>query len=62
MTTYTLNIEPIGDHLMVTVVELGITVETAPGETSNDAALDAAHAAIDTWMLEQRSRETVKAS
>ena len=61
-TTYTLQVKAVGDHLEVTILPLGITIQTGPGETSNDAALDVAHAAIDTWMLEQRSHETVVAS
>lgn len=61
-TTYTIQLEAVGDHLQVTIPELGITVETAPGKTSRDDAFDVAHAAIDTWMLEHRSGASVKAS
>lgn len=57
-----LQLKAVGDHLEVTIPELGITVETAPGKMSQDDAFDVAHAAIDAWMLEHRSREAVKAS
>ncbi len=58
---YTLQLKAVGDHLEVTIPELGITVSTEPGKTSRDDAFDVAHAAIDTWLLEHRSHETVKA-
>jgi hypothetical protein len=29
---YTIDIQPIGDHLQVTIPEIGVTVETASGE------------------------------
>ena len=61
---YTLQLKSVGDHLEVTIPELNITVETAPGKTSRDDALDVAHTAIEKWTLQQRRREqeTVKAS
>jgi len=61
-TTYTLQLKAVGDHLEVTIPELGITVSTEPGKTSQDDAFDVAHAAIDAWMLQHRSHDTVKAS
>jgi hypothetical protein len=59
---YTLQLKAVGDHLEVTIPELGITVSTEPGKTSQDDAFDVAHAAIDAWMLQHRSHNTVKAS
>jgi hypothetical protein len=61
-TTYTLQVKEVGDHLEVHIPELNITVSTQPGKTSRDDAFDVAHAAIDAWMLERHSDETVKAS
>jgi GH35 family endo-1,4-beta-xylanase len=61
--TYTIKHEQIGDHLQVHIVELDITVETDPGKTSRDDALDLAHQAITKYHLAQRSQpEQVKAS
>lgn len=59
---YTLQLKSVGDHLEVFIPELNITVETGPGETSRDAALDVAHRAIIEYHLKQREREQVKAS
>lgn len=60
--TYTLNIEPVGDHLRVCIPELDITIETAPGEIKRDQAVDAAHRAITQYMMEQHEQHQVKAS
>ncbi len=51
-TKYTLNIEPIGDHLEVTIPEIGVTVATT-GASRNEA-IDAAHRAIKEHVLQQR--------
>lgn len=53
---YTINYEPQGDHLVVTVPELGITVSTAAGEMSRDAATNAGLRAI-TEHLEAKRKE-----
>jgi hypothetical protein len=45
-TTYTIDFEPIGDHLRVTIPELGFVLETAPGETRRDDPERVALAAI----------------
>jgi GH35 family endo-1,4-beta-xylanase len=60
--SYTIKHEQIGDHLQVTIVELDLVVETEPGKTSRDDALDVAHQAITKYHLAKRSREQVKAS
>ncbi len=62
--TYHLTIEPQGDHLQVSILELpelGI-LETQPGHTRDDDALDVAHKAIIEWNLTHRERKAVKAS
>jgi hypothetical protein len=50
---YTLNIEPIGDHLRVSIPELDTIVETEPGHTSDSDAFDAAHLAIEQAILKR---------
>jgi hypothetical protein len=60
--TYTNKHKQVGDHLEVTIQELGITVETEPGKTSRDDALDVAYLEIERWHLAKREREQVKAS
>ena len=60
--TYTLNIEPIGDHLQVTIPELSLIIETAPGEIKRDDAVDAAHRAITAYRMKQWERNQVRAS
>jgi len=55
---YTINYEPQGDHLAVTVPELGITVETAAGEVTRDAATAAAQRAIIAHLEQKRSRRS----
>jgi hypothetical protein len=50
---YTLNIEQVGDHLQVTIPELDVTIETAPGKLSDGDAFDAAHLCIEQAMLKR---------
>jgi hypothetical protein len=57
--TYTIKHTRVGDHLEVTIVELGLTVETQPGQTSYDDALDLAHDVIVEHQLKQREHEQV---
>jgi len=63
---YTINYEPQGDHLAVSIPELGITVSTAAGETSRDAATRAGLAAItehlEATRKERRPRKHTRAS
>jgi hypothetical protein len=60
--TYTIDIQPVGDHLQVTIPELGITVSTASGEIKRDDAERVALAAISKWQMQQWERSQVKAS
>jgi ribosome-associated translation inhibitor RaiA len=55
---YTLNIEPKGDHLEVTIPELGVTIETKPGQTSDGDAFDAAHDCIERAVLKRDAQYT----
>jgi hypothetical protein len=55
-TTYTIKQKQVGDHLEVTIVELGVTVETKPGKTSYDDALDLAHDVIVEHQTKQREQ------
>lgn len=59
---YTFLLRAVGDHLEVTIPELGITVSTRPGQTSRDDALDVAHQAIIAYHLKQREESRAKAS
>ena len=56
--TYTIQLKAVTDHLEVYIPELDITVETQPGETSYDAALNLAHDAVVEYHLKQREQET----
>ena len=51
---FTLNIEPLGDHLQVTIPELGITVQTT-GTTRREAE-QVALRAIDEHLMSTRQR------
>ena len=59
--TYAIDIEPVGDHLKVTIPDLGIVLETEPGKTKRDDAVDLALAAISKYQQEQYERSQVKA-
>ena len=52
-TTYSIDIEPVGDHLQVTIPEIGITLETSPGEIQRDDAERVALAAISKYEHQQ---------
>ena len=54
--TFTLNIEPQGDHLQVSIPEIGVTVETAAGEMSRDAATAAGQRAIIAHLEAMRKK------
>ncbi len=64
--SYHITYERQGDHLRVHITGDGdgleITVETEPGKTSDEDALDAAQVAIIKWHLAevQREQETIK--
>ncbi len=60
---YTIDFEPVGDHLKVTIPELGIVLETKPGETTLDDAERVALAAIAKYEHQQyEAARQVKAS
>jgi hypothetical protein len=59
--TYTIDVVPIGDHLQVTIPELGIVLETAPGKIKRDDATEVALSAISKW-LHEHEQVQVKAS
>jgi hypothetical protein len=59
---YTLQLSEVGDHLQVHILELDITVETAPGKTSYDDAYDVAQQAIIRYHMARQEREQVRAS
>src|SRR5260370_7185707 len=54
---FTFDIVPVGDHLEVTIPEIGVTVATAG--TTRREAIDAAHRAIIEHLMQQR-RQTRK--
>jgi hypothetical protein len=58
---YTINYELQGNHLIVTVPEIGATVETAAGETSRDAATLAATRAITKHLEATRKKRPGRA-
>jgi hypothetical protein len=53
---YTINFETAGDHLVVTIPEISVTVETAAGEITRDAATAAAQRAIIAHLEAKRKR------
>jgi hypothetical protein len=53
---FTIHFEPQGDHLVVTVPEIGVTVETAAGEMSLDAATAAGRRAITAHLEATRKK------
>jgi hypothetical protein len=58
--TYTIQLQPIAGGFLVTVKELGITLEVQ--STRQDDALDAAHNAIIDAIAAQREEVSAKAS
>jgi hypothetical protein len=61
-TTYTIDFQPVGDHLQVSIPDLGIVLETAPGKIKRDDAVDLALSAISEYLRKQDERARVKAS
>ena len=61
-TKYTIDIQPVGDHLKVTIPELGIVLETAPGKITHDDAVDMALSAISKWEHQKYEAAQAKAS
>ncbi len=59
---FTIDIIPVGDHLQVSIPELGIVIETGPGEIKRDQAVDLALSAISKWQEAQYEQAQVKAS
>ncbi len=59
---YTIHMQRVGDHLQVTISEIGVTVETAPGKIDLADAERAATRAISEYVLAQREAAQVKAS
>lgn len=61
--TYTVDIVPVGDHLRVSIPEIGMILETAPGEIKRDDAERVALAAISKYERQQyEAAMRVKAS
>ena len=61
-TNYTIDFAPVGDHLQVTIPEIGVTLETAPGELRLEDAERVALAAISQHEHKQYEAAMVKAS
>ncbi len=61
-TKYTIDIQPVGDHLQVTIPELGIELETEPGKIKRDDAVDMALSAISKWEHQHYEAAQAKAS
>ena len=61
-TTYTIDFQPVGDHLQVSIPEIGVTVSTAPGETRREDAERVALAAISKYEHQQYEAAQAKAS
>ncbi len=60
---YTIDFEPVGDHLRVTIPELGLVLETEPGETKLDDVERIAMAAISKYEHQQyKAAQEAKAS
>ncbi len=61
--TYAIDIQPVGDHLQVSIPEIGVILETGPGEIHRDDAERVALAAISRYERQQyEAAERVKAS
>jgi hypothetical protein len=60
--TYTIQINPVGDHLEVHIPEIGVTVSTEPGEVKREDAEKVAGAAISAYQRQQYEAAQVKAS
>ena len=61
--TYTIDIHPVGDHLQVSLPELGLVLETKPGEMKREDAERIALAAIARYDRQQyEAARGVKAS
>jgi hypothetical protein len=60
--TYAIDIQPVGDHLRVSIPDLGIVLETEPGKTKRDDAVDLALSAISAYQQKQDEAAQVKAS
>ena len=60
--TYAIDIQPVGDHLKVTIPDLGIVLEAAPGKVKRDDTVDLALSAISKCQQKQDERVQVKAS
>lgn len=52
--TYTIDIQSVGDHLLVTLPDLGIVLEIEPGKIKCDDALEMALSAIS---IDQRKQD-----
>ncbi len=61
-TTYTIDYQPAGDHLQVTIPEIGVTLETGPGEIKREDAERVALAAISKYEHQQYEAAQAKAS
>ena len=60
--TYAIDIQPVGDHLQVSIPDLGIVLEPKPGQTKRDDAVEMALPAISEYLRKQDERSQVKAS
>jgi hypothetical protein len=61
-STYTIDIQSVGDHLQVTIPEIEVTISTAPGETRREDAERVALAAISKYEHQQYEATRAKAS
>jgi hypothetical protein len=59
---YTIDFVLVGDHLQVAIPELGIELETAPGETRREDAERVGLAAISRYEHQQYEAAQAKAS
>ena len=60
--TYIIGIQPIGNHLQLTIPELWIVLETAPGKTKRHNAREMALTAISDCQQKQDEAVKVKVS
>ncbi len=62
-TEYTIDYVLVGDHLQVTIPEIGVTVSTGPGEVKREDAERVGSAAISRYEHElYKAAREVKAS
>jgi hypothetical protein len=59
---FTIDIQPVGDHLEIHIPEIGVTVSTEPGQMMQEDAERVALSAISRYQQRQYEAAQTKAS